>query len=143
MTGPEEAIELARERAAQRREGGDGPGEAAAALEASITAERPSLELLSEWSVIEVDSDDVYSTRRAGAPITALKHLLLRLLGQYHRQLEARQTRFNIALLSHFRDLEERVARLERESERGARSDHRGDQRGAGAERGPGAAPDA
>jgi hypothetical protein len=117
---PEEAIERARERAAQRRAEAGGAGREPAALEASITAERPSLELLSEWSVIETDSSEVYSTRRAGGAITALKHLLLRLLGQYHRQLEARQTRFNIALLSHFRDLEERVARLERQA---ARSD--------------------
>ncbi len=118
MTGPEEAIETARERAAQRQARAGDIGDEPAGLEASITAERPSLELLSEWSVIEVDSSDIYSTRRAGAPITALKHLLLRLLGQYHRQLEARQTRFNIALLSHFRDLEERVARLERQAQR-------------------------
>ncbi|MBA3437576.1 MAG: hypothetical protein ACR2F4_02700 [Thermoleophilaceae bacterium] len=118
MTGPEEAIETARERAAQRQARAGDIGDEPAGLEASITAERPSLELLSEWSVIEVDSSDIYSTRRAGAPITALKHLLLRLLGQYHRQLEARQTRFNIALLSHFRDLEERVARLESQAQR-------------------------
>ncbi|MDQ3644129.1 MAG: hypothetical protein M3356_01295 [Actinomycetota bacterium] len=115
MTSPEEAIVAARERAAQRRARAGEPDDHPAGLEASITAERPSLELLSEWSVIEVDSSEVYSTRRAGAPVTALKHLLLRLLGQYHRQLEARQTRFNIALLAHFRDLEERVAQLERE----------------------------
>jgi hypothetical protein len=118
VTGPEEAIETARERAAQRQARAGDIGDEPAGLEASITAERPSLELLSEWSVIEVDSSDIYSTRRAGTPITALKHLLLRLLGQYHRQLEARQTRFNIALLSHFRDLEERVARLERQAQR-------------------------
>ncbi len=116
MTSPEEAIAIARERAAQRQARAGGAGDEPAGLEDSITAERPSLELLSEWSVIEVDSSDVYSTRRAGAPITALKHLLLRLLDQYHRQLEARQTRFNFALLSHFRDLQERVERLERQA---------------------------
>jgi len=114
VTSPEEAIGQARERSAQRRAQAVGASDEPAGLEASITAERPSLELLSLWSVIEVDSSDIYSTRRAGAPITAVKQLLLRLLGQYHGQLEARQTRFNIALLSHFRDLEERVARLER-----------------------------
>ena len=116
MTSPEEAIDRARERAAQRQAAAGGAGDEPFGLEASITADRPSLDLLSEWSVIEVDSSNIYSTRRAGAPITALKHLMLRLLGQYHRQLEARQTRFNIALLSHFRDLEQRVARLEREA---------------------------
>ena len=116
MTSPEEAIEQARERAARRRGGADASGPAA--LDASITPERPSLELLSDWSVIEVDSANVYSTRRAGAPITALKRLLLRLLRQYHGELEARQTRFNIALLSQFRDLDERVARLEAAADR-------------------------
>lgn len=112
MTSPEEAIAQARERAARERgEAGGSP----AALESSITSDRPSLELLSEWAVIEVDRSRVYSTRRAGVPITALKRLLLRLLRQYHVELEARQTRFNIALVSQFRDLEERVSRLERE----------------------------
>lgn len=115
MTSPEEAIERARERAAQRQEEAGLVTEEPAGLEASITAERPSLELLSEWSVIEVDSSDIYTSRRGGAPVTALKRLLLRLLGQYHGQLEARQTRFNIALLSRFRDLEERVAAVERQ----------------------------
>lgn len=115
---PEQAIEQARERAQRRQAEADASGrDPAAELDASITAERPGFELLSEWSVIEVDAADVYSTRRAGAPITAFKRLLLRLLGQYHRQLEARQTRFNIALLAHFRGLEERVARLEREAQ--------------------------
>lgn len=114
MTSPEEAIGQARERADRRRAHAGAADDEPVGFEASITAERPSLELLSEWSVIEVDRSEIYSTRRAGAPVTALKHLLLRLLGQYHVQLEARQTRFNIALLSHFRDLERRVARLER-----------------------------
>ncbi len=116
MTSPEEAIERARDRARRRRAQAGEPSDEPGGLEASITAERPSLELLSVWSVIEIDNSDVYSTRRGGAPITALKQVLLRLLGQYHGQLEARQTRFNIALLSHFRDLEERVARLERQA---------------------------
>lgn len=111
MTDPETAMEQARTRSAQRGEqaGGTRPR----GLDESIAPERPSLELLSEWAVIEVDAANVYSTRRAGAPITALKRLLLRLLRQYHGELEARQTRFNIALLSQFRDLDERVARLE------------------------------
>jgi hypothetical protein len=64
--------------------------------------------------VIEVDPEGVYSTRRLGAPITALKRLLLRLLRQYHVELESQQTRFNIALLTYLRDLEARVGRLER-----------------------------
>ena len=142
MTSPEEAIEQARERAARRRGEATTPG--AAPLDASITPERPSLELLSEWSVIEVDPSNVYSTRRAGAPITALKRLLLRLLRQYHGELEARQTRFNIALLSQFRDLDERVSRLEAES--GAEQGRPGPDSpagGPGERRSPGGGPGA
>ena len=118
MTSPEEAIAQARERAARMRAQAGGRSVAPAGLESSITSDRPSLELLSEWAVIEVDRSQVYSTRRAGAPITALKRLLLRMLRQYHVELEARQTRFNIALLSQFRDLEERVSRLEANRQR-------------------------
>ena len=72
-----------------------------------------SRELLAEWAVIEIDRDEViYSTRRGGAPITFFKRLLARLLRQYFIELEARQTRFNIALLE----------RLDRSSARGGRS---------------------
>ena len=64
--------------------------------------------------MIEIDAAEVvYSTRRGGAPVTSLKRLLLRLLRQYLVELEARQTRFNIALLARLRALEERVERLE------------------------------
>jgi hypothetical protein len=67
--------------------------------------------------VIAVDTERVYSTRRLGAPVTAFKRLLMRLLRQYHVELEAQQTRFNIALLAHVRDLERRVSALERADE--------------------------
>ena len=81
-------------------------------LDASILDGEPSRELLSEWAVIELDPDElVYSTRAAGAPITALKRLLVHLLRQYFVELEARQTRFNIAVLARLDALEERVAR--------------------------------
>ena len=123
MSSPEEAIERARERAARRRAEQADSGGALPALDATITADRPNLELLSEWSVIEVDPANVYSTRRLGAPITMVKRFLMRMLRQYHGELEARQTRFNIALLSHFRDLEQRVARLERGSGQGPAAD--------------------
>ena len=112
MSSPEEAIEAARERAARRRAGEDGAARPPR-LEGSITSDRPNFDLLSQWALIEIDRSQIYSTRRAGAPITALKRLLLRLLRQYHGGLEASQTRFNYALLSQFRDLDERVARLE------------------------------
>ena len=117
MTRPDEALERAREAAERKRAEGRYGEPGHATLDASITDERPSRELLAEWAAIEVDEDLVYSTRRLGAPVTAFKRLLLRLLRQYHVELEARQTRFNMALLAHFEELERRVERLERESE--------------------------
>jgi hypothetical protein len=118
VTRPEDALERAREAAERKRARGDYPDRMPRSLESSLTGERLDLELFGDWAVIEADPGLVYSTRRAGAPITALKRLLLRLLRQYHQELEARQTRFNIALLSHFQDLEARVAELERERPR-------------------------
>lgn len=109
MTRPEDALARARE-AAERKRAEGAYGEAGA-LDASLAGERPSTELLSEWAEIEVDPSRVYSTRRLGAPITALKRLLLRMLRQYHAEAEARQTRFNIALLERVRELEERLER--------------------------------
>jgi len=61
----------------------------------------------------------MYSTRSAGAPITWVKRLLLRLLRQYFVELEARQTRFNIAMLERLDALEARVGQGAGE-ERGA-----------------------
>lgn len=110
MTRPEDALARARE-AAERKRAEGAYGEAAGALDASLAGERPSTELLSEWAEIEVDPSRVYSTRRLGAPITAFKRLLLRMLRQYHAEAEARQTRFNIALLERVRELEERLER--------------------------------
>jgi hypothetical protein len=68
----------------------------------------PSLEDLERWAAIEVDPESVYSTRKAGAPITAVKRMLLRLLRQYHVELEAKQTRFNVAMVERLRELERR-----------------------------------
>ena len=114
MTTPERALEEAREAARRKRaEGAYGPPEPGA-LEESVSSARASLDLLAEWAVLAVDPDAVYSTRRLGAPITALKQLLLRLLRQYHWELEAQQTRFNIAMLEHLGELERRVSALER-----------------------------
>lgn len=110
MSTPEEAGEQARQDAERRRAAGgyagvgsDGP------LDESIVHGAPSRELLARWAVIEIDADEViYSTRRGGAPITFFKRLLVRLLRQYFVELEARQTRFNIALLERLDALEER-----------------------------------
>lgn len=113
MSTPEEAGARARERAAAGRADGTydaaDPGE----LAASIADDLPGLDLLDEWAVIEVDPENVFSTRPLGAPITGFKRLLMRLMRQYTFELESRQTRFNIAMLAHFRELDERVRRLE------------------------------
>jgi hypothetical protein len=110
MTTPEEALERARQRAASYPEQGEkGP------LDETFPGDVPDLDTLAEWATIEVEPDVLYSTRRLGGPVTALKRLLLRLLRQYHVELEARQTRFNIALLARLRLIEERLDRLERE----------------------------
>lgn len=77
------------------------------ALEATVTGE-VTLADLERWAAIEVDPELIYSTRRGGAPITAVKRLLLKLLRQYHTELEARQTRFNVAVVEHLRELERR-----------------------------------
>ena len=67
-----------------------------------------------EWALIEPDLREVRSTRRHGAPVTALKRMLLRLLGQYLGQLTSQQSRFNVHLLIRLRALEQRVEELER-----------------------------
>jgi hypothetical protein len=111
VTSPEDAEKVAAEAARLRRDaggyegvGGGGP------LDETIVAGAPSRELLARWAVIEIDPDEVlYSTRRAGAPITLVKRVLVRLLRQYLVELEARQTRFNIALLERLEALEDRV----------------------------------
>ena len=115
---PEDAPQRARERAAARRADGGyvGTGEGGA-LDETFELGAPTVERLSELAVISVDHKSLYSTRRGGAPITALKRLLLRLLRQYFVEVEARHTRFNLALVSRVQDLDRRVQRLE-QSER-------------------------
>jgi hypothetical protein len=109
---PERALERARARAAAARAAGEyADAERLSALE-STPAE--DLLKLNEWAFLEVDHSQIYSTRRFGAPITLLKRGLLRLLRQYHGQLLAQQTRFNLHLLSEVGRLQARVARLER-----------------------------
>jgi hypothetical protein len=119
MTRPEDAAARAAEAAARKRAEGVYPDAAPGALEASITPDRPGAELLAEWAVIQPDLDSVYSTRRLGAPITLFKRLLVRLLRQHHAEIEAKQTRFNVALLARVRELERRLERLERAADEG------------------------
>jgi hypothetical protein len=114
MSRPEDALARAREAAERGRAEGRYDDPAPAPLDETFVDDVPSLEVLDEWARIEIEPDVLYSTRRLGGPVTALKRLLLRLLRQYHVELEARQTRFNIALLARLRELEERTAELER-----------------------------
>ena len=115
MTLPEDALGKAQQAAAEKRARGGyaDPGEGADALDATILGVRAPAELLSEWAVIEIEPDLLYSTRRGGAPVTALKRLLLRLMRQHLIELEARQTRFNLGVLAAVQDLEKRVQSLE------------------------------
>lgn len=69
---------------------------------------------LSRWAIIEPDAGLVYSTRRYGRPITAVKRGLVMLLRQYIGQVSAQQSRFNAQVAAHVLRLEERVAELER-----------------------------
>jgi hypothetical protein len=110
VTSPEEALERARGAAERKRAEGVYPPRP----EAAVDSEEPSRELLAEWAVVRGDPEAVYSTRRLGAPVTWLKRLLLRALRQYLLDLEARQTRFNVALLDRLDELERRVDELAR-----------------------------
>lgn len=106
MTRPEDAQDAAREHAARRRaQGGYSEPEG---LEEPPASERPSLEQLSAWALIEVDPSVVYSTRRLGGPVTFVKRMLLRLLRQYTAELEAQQTRFNLGVLAWLEERERR-----------------------------------
>lgn len=101
---PEDALERARAAAGPRRE----PG---------LTTEPvPPLDAarLYGWAFIEPDESLVYSTRRFGAPMTLLKRVLLRVLRQYHAQVLAEQTRFNVQAAAVLINQEERLRDLER-----------------------------
>jgi hypothetical protein len=113
VTSPEEALERARAAAAAGRESGDYPAEETR-IE-PLTESAPTYSQLLEWALIDPDLRGVRSTRRLGAPITALKHGLLRLLGQYHAELIAEQARFNANLVRYVGELEHRLEELERE----------------------------
>ena len=116
MTTPEQALEQARAAAEEMRARG-AYEEAREAVELS-PAEPLTPGKLFEWALIDPDLRNVRSTRRLGAPITALKRGLLRLLAQYHAELIAEQARFNVNVALYVRRLEERVAELEEELER-------------------------
>ena len=115
MTTPEDAARIARELAEELRAEGTYP---AADDPAPPPPQLASNAHLAEWAVIDPPHDLARSTRRWGAPVTALKQGLLRLLFQYHTEQNAQQTRFNANLLARVRRLEDRVAELEAERDR-------------------------
>jgi hypothetical protein len=112
---PEDALEHARAEAERKRAAGAyrEDSEAVRDLEDSITGPVTPGQLR-EWALIEVDTELLRSTRRAGAPVTGVKRLLLRLLRQYTNELEAQQTRFNVGVLARLEELESRIAKIER-----------------------------
>jgi len=115
---PEEALTAAREAAARARARGGYPDDLARfQVEAP---ERPGIEQLLEWAVIEPDMAQLHSTRRLGAPITALKRALARGMAQYNLQVLAQQTFFNVHLAMEVAQLADRVTRLEERAGDGA-----------------------
>lgn len=106
MTRPEDALEVARAAVAAGAYDSEGPSPAPPAPD--------TRRKLLEWAFVEPDPGVLRSTRRYGAPITALKRVLLRALGQYNSELAANQTRFNLTLLAQLEALEERLDALER-----------------------------
>ena len=104
---PEDALPHARAEAQRLREAGKYPEHELAV--GSRQGQGPDLAKLREWAIIEVDSQAlVYSTRKGGAPVTWFKRMLLRLLRQYTTELEAQQTRFNVAVIAYLESLEKR-----------------------------------
>ena len=112
MTSPENALAVARERAAAARARGAYADELGRFAIDPVDA--VTLEHLLEWAVIEPDLSELRSTRRFGAPITWVKRLLYRALRQYHGQVLAQQSRYNIQLAVFVGQLQDRVDRLER-----------------------------
>jgi hypothetical protein len=113
---PEEALEAARAAAEAARE--RGAYQESLAGFAIAPTDRVSTETLMEWAVIEPDTTLMRSTRRLGAPITWLKRLILRALQQQFNEMTSQQSRFNLHVLVHVAELEDRVRRLEDEAAR-------------------------
>jgi hypothetical protein len=108
MTRPEDAVPLARRRAAERRADYGNLAPIRVGPPYDLIAAR-----LSEWAVPDPTDYEIRSVRRFGAPITWAKRLLVRFLYQFHAQLISDQARFNVLLLSYVRTLEQRVRELE------------------------------
>lgn len=109
MTRPEDALAAARAAAGPEE---DLPGFRVEPVD-EVTPEQ-----LLEWAVLEPDESGTYSTRRFGKPVTWMKKGLLRALHQYHRELLAEQTRFNLQLTEQLRRQNLRIRELEARLER-------------------------
>ena len=112
---PEEALHAARDVAARARERGAYADADELLGAATEPLERISTEQLVEWAVIEPDLGRVRSTRRSGAPITAVKRALVHVLRQYFAEANAQQTRFNLHAVIRIAELQERLERAEAE----------------------------
>jgi hypothetical protein len=121
---PEEAIAAARAAAEHARANGAYADDLQGfAIEPT---DRVSTETLMEWAVIEPDETLMRSTRRAGAPLTWGQRMLLRAMQQHFNELTSQQSRFNLHVLVHVAELEDRIRSLEDELEE-ARSGDRAD----------------
>lgn len=114
MRTPEQALSAARERAAAAQARGE-YRDVQPSLDLSPST-RVSRRRLAAWAIIDPARPEVYSTRRFGQPITALKRLLIRFLRQYIDQLSAQQSRFNAQAAAHLLSLDERMRALEERS---------------------------
>ena len=111
MTSVDDALAIARRRAAHGRASGRYPEPGPAPLEETFAVDRDTL---TEWATITVAPETLYSTGRLGPLMTRGKRLLVRLLAQHHGEVETRQSRYNLALLERVRELEDRIEQLER-----------------------------
>lgn len=98
-------MDAARSAAARKRADGQYPGLEVGSRE---LGRGPDLARLREWAIIEVDPELLRSTRRGGAPVTWFKRLLMRMMRQYTTELEAQQTRFNVAVVAYLESLEKK-----------------------------------
>ncbi|HZU60049.1 MAG TPA: hypothetical protein VE983_03745 [Solirubrobacteraceae bacterium] len=120
MRTPEEALAAARRQAQARRLAEPELGRAPSDQDLLLEAREASLKQLTRWAMIEPEELEVYSTRRLGAPITALKRLLIRLLRQYLVQMSAQQSRFNAYVVGYLVAMDERIRALEEARDGGA-----------------------
>jgi hypothetical protein len=110
---PEEALDAARAAAAAARARG-AYAEDLSGFRIEPT-DRVGTDLLMEWAIIEPDERNLRSTRRLGGPITWIKKLMLRGLQQHFNDLLSQESRFNLHILVHVTELEDRVDHLEKE----------------------------